>query len=181
MRDFVVSRGDELLSILYEWDEEGAGHVTRREFRHSLKMLGLSASKLHLDALCDVVDAARSDLVRISAVQQLVGNTAGIARESAPKRAVHQQHVADAKTTQEEHGVCEIATYSFPAWDGVSKIGVGGGCAIFFNAGCFVGRCVLDLCMPRRSFARSGGVCVSVDVGIGIELELFALVRVDAC
>ena len=54
-RSCAVLRKDQakVLALFKEWDEDGDGTVSKREFRRAMPLLGLKAPREHLDALFD--------------------------------------------------------------------------------------------------------------------------------
>ena len=45
-----------VIDLFREWDEDGDGEVDKFEFRKAMPMLGLHATKDHIDALFDSFD-----------------------------------------------------------------------------------------------------------------------------
>ena len=61
----VALRNDQakVLALFKEWDEDGDGTVSKREFRRAMPLLGLKAPKEHLDALFDSFDPDGSGII----------------------------------------------------------------------------------------------------------------------
>ena len=56
LRDALTKQGVKVISLFREWDEDGDGTVSKKEFRKAMPLLGLNAPKKDIDALFDEWD-----------------------------------------------------------------------------------------------------------------------------
>ena len=63
MRQALHSQLGRCVDLFREWDEDGSGTITAREFRHALPLLGLDLSRTDSDALFASLDADGSGTI----------------------------------------------------------------------------------------------------------------------
>jgi Ca2+-binding EF-hand superfamily protein len=63
IRDALSANLTRVIDLFREWDDDGNGNVSKREFRLALPMLGLQISKVDADALFDSIDKDGSGTV----------------------------------------------------------------------------------------------------------------------
>ena len=56
LRDILSKNAVRVIDLFREWDEDGDGTVSKKEFRKAMKFLGVDASKEELDMLFDTFD-----------------------------------------------------------------------------------------------------------------------------
>ena len=56
LKDILVENAVRVIDLFREWDEDGDGTVSKKEFRKAMPMLGLEVPKHEIDALFDSWD-----------------------------------------------------------------------------------------------------------------------------
>ena len=60
LRDAITRSGDQMWSLIDEWDEDKSGQISKLEFRHAIRKFGFNCRRRDIDALFDRMDAGDS-------------------------------------------------------------------------------------------------------------------------
>ena len=66
LRDILTANAVRVVDLFREWDEDGDGTVSRKEFGKALRAMGVAAEKADYDALFDTFDADKSGVLEYS-------------------------------------------------------------------------------------------------------------------
>ena len=78
-----------VVDLFREWDEDGNGQVSKREFRRALSLLGLQADRVHVDALFEEIDVDSSGEVAYGELHHRLRK--GIDAEAVQQRVAKRQ------------------------------------------------------------------------------------------
>ncbi len=72
LRDTLTKKAVRVIDLFREWDENGDGKVTKKEFRQALPLLGLDAAKTDMDALFDEWDKDKTGSITFDELNKLL-------------------------------------------------------------------------------------------------------------
>ena len=70
LRDVLTKQGVKVINLFREWDEDGDGTVSKKEFRKAMPMLGLNVPKKEIDALFDSWDPDGSGSLELKELEK---------------------------------------------------------------------------------------------------------------
>ena len=70
LRDALVKQGVKVITLFREWDEDGDGTVSKKEFRKAMPLLGLDVPRADIDALFDSWDPDGSGKLAMKEVEK---------------------------------------------------------------------------------------------------------------
>ena len=71
-RELLIANSDRLLRIFKEWDENGDGQISVKEFRRALPMLGIRATRQEVDVLFESFDQDGSGAITFAELSRLL-------------------------------------------------------------------------------------------------------------
>ena len=77
LRDALSQQAVRVIDLFREWDEDGDGTVSKKEFRKAMPMLGLEVPKKEIDALFDEWDPDKSGSLGIDELNKVLRRCAG--------------------------------------------------------------------------------------------------------
>ena len=72
LRDALARSSTRVLDLFREWDEDGSGSISRKEFARAIKALGFSTPKDQLNALFDGIDTDKSGSIEYSELNKML-------------------------------------------------------------------------------------------------------------
>ena len=84
LRDALVSSGSRVIELFRQWDTDGDGTVSKKEFVRSLPQLGLQATKEEGGALFDTFDPDGSGSIELKELEKLLRRKAPAAGATKP-------------------------------------------------------------------------------------------------
>ena len=70
LRDALTKNAVRVIDLFREWDTDGNGSISKREFRKAIPRLGLKASKAEVGHLFDEWDADKSGMISLAELIQ---------------------------------------------------------------------------------------------------------------
>ena len=80
-----------VIDLFREWDTDGDGQVSKKEFRRAMPMLGLDVPKADIDALFDEFDKDGGGQIGYQEMKKLLSSGPGSSSAAAAVRAPHHQ------------------------------------------------------------------------------------------
>ena len=71
LRHVLTSNAVRVIDLFREWDEDGDGTVSKKEFRKAMPMLGLEVSKQDINALFDSWDPDGSGMLELGELNKV--------------------------------------------------------------------------------------------------------------
>ena len=72
LRDMLTAKAVRVIDLFKQWDEDGNGAVSKKEFRKAMPLLGLEVPKKEIDALFDSWDPDGSGMIEYSELNKLL-------------------------------------------------------------------------------------------------------------
>ena len=72
LRDILSKNAVRIIDLFREWDEDGDGSVSKKEFRKAMPMLGLEVPKHEVDALFDSWDPDGSGVLELAELNKVL-------------------------------------------------------------------------------------------------------------
>jgi len=95
LRDALVANSMRVIDLFREWDEDGNGMVDKGEFRKAMPMLGLHATREHIDALFDTFDSDGSGEIGFKELNRLLRRDVKAEAKKRETKVVARIEVAD--------------------------------------------------------------------------------------
>ena len=83
LRDALSKHAIKVMDLFREWDENGDGNVSKKEFRRAMGLLGFDVPKTEIDALFDAFDPDGSGAMEFKELQKMLRHTAPAADPKA--------------------------------------------------------------------------------------------------
>jgi len=104
----------QIMRLFREWDEDGDGNVSQKEFRNAMPMLGIKASRDEIDELFDSLDPDGSGSIEYDELRDLLESEAN--RKELPQSPLLARHDDDSgppvpkgRCGRARHGACGCA------------------------------------------------------------------------
>ena len=83
LRDALSKHAIKVMDLFREWDENGDGNVSKKEFRRAMGLLGFDVPKTEIDALFDAFDPDGSGAMEFKELQKMLRHAAPAADPKA--------------------------------------------------------------------------------------------------
>ena len=75
LRDILSKNGVRVVDLFREWDEDGNGSVSKKEFRKAMPLLGMDLPTKAIDELFDQYDPDKSGVMEMNELQRMLRKT----------------------------------------------------------------------------------------------------------
>ena len=116
LRETLAQHAVRVIDLFREWDKDGDGTVSKREFRKAMPLLGLDVPRAEVDALFDSWDPDRSGSVELAELSRMLRKAPARVSASGPSGPVLPRNaliLVLGPTAPEKSTLCRRLVHSF--------------------------------------------------------------------
>jgi len=102
LRDALTRSAAKMMDVLYEWDADSNGMVSRREFRKALSLIGIAAPPDAVDTVFDSFDSDKSGEISIRELTRILRNDGTVKKKQVKHEAEEVLEVPAVDQLREE-------------------------------------------------------------------------------